>query len=187
MPAIDSQESLLGSWTSIAPEVRPSRGPDGAIRPLYLSRELAYQVGDAFELTILNHADPFGKASLAKIFIRGHVFWRGEHSIAAGAQKVDFVADVAYEVTPLLEGFANVLNQLATQSYQKWEVGQTQSIFGKAFAPFRLEAGKNFMEFDLIHLDRDLMFWGARHVDGRGFDTEENRPTNLQIPLRRSA
>jgi hypothetical protein len=27
------------------------------------------------------------------------------------------------------------------------------------------------------------MFWGARHVDGRGFDKEENRPTNLQIPL----
>ena len=25
------------------------------------------------------------------------------------------------------------------------------------------------------------MFWGARNVGGRGFDKEENRPTNLQI------
>ncbi len=187
MPAKDSRESLLGGWTSIAPEVRPSRGPDGAIRPFYLSREFTYEADDAFELAILNHADAFGRASLAKILIRGHVFWRGEHPIAAGAHQVDFVADVAYEVTPLHEGFANVLNQLAAQGYQKWQVGQTQSIFGKTFAPFRLEAGKNFMEFDLIHLDRDLMFWGARHVDGRGFDSEENRPTNLQIPLRRNA
>ena len=24
---------------------------------------------------------------------------------------------------------------------------------------------------------------GARNIDGRGFDKEENRPTNLQIPL----
>jgi hypothetical protein len=24
---------------------------------------------------------------------------------------------------------------------------------------------------------------GARNVDGRGLDEEENRPTNLQIPL----
>jgi len=29
----------------------------------------------------------------------------------------------------------------------------------------------------------NLLFWGARNVDGRGFDTEENRPTNLQIPM----
>jgi hypothetical protein len=27
------------------------------------------------------------------------------------------------------------------------------------------------------------LFWGARNIDGRGFDTEQNRPTNLQIPL----
>ena len=91
MPTKDIQGSLVGSWTSIAPEVRPSRGSDGAIHPLYLSRAFAYEAGDAFELTVLNHADPFGKASLAKIFIRGHVFWRGEHPIAAGAQKVDCV------------------------------------------------------------------------------------------------
>lgn len=25
-----------------------------------------------------------------------------------------------------------------------------------------------------------MLFWGAIHVDGRGFDTEINRPTNLQ-------
>jgi len=30
----------------------------------------------------------------------------------------------------------------------------------------------------------DLLFGGARHTDGRGFDKEENRP-HLQIPLRR--
>jgi hypothetical protein len=39
--------------------------------------------------------------------------------------------------------------------------------------------------YDLIYIYADLLFWGARNVDGRGFDTEDNRPTNLQIPLRR--
>jgi hypothetical protein len=39
------------------------------------------------------------------------------------------------------------------------------------------------MEYDLVYLRGDLLFWGARNVDGRGFDTEQNRPTNLQIPL----
>ena len=54
---------------------------------------------------------------------------------------------------------------------------------GNTFAPFGLLAGKHFQEFDLVYPRQDLLFWGARHVDGRGFDSEENRPTNLQIPL----
>jgi hypothetical protein len=31
----------------------------------------------------------------------------------------------------------------------------------------------------------DYLFYGAGNVDGRGCDTEQNRPTNLQISLRR--
>ena len=54
---------------------------------------------------------------------------------------------------------------------------------GKAFVPFGLAEGQIFAEHDLIYMHQDMMFWGARNVDGRGFDKEENRPTNLQIPL----
>jgi hypothetical protein len=88
-------------------------------------------------------------------------------------------------VTPLVPGFADLLNQVAATGYRPWRVGEAQSVFAKAFAPFGLAEGKNFMEFDLVYLSHDLLFWGARHVDGRGFDKEENRPTNLQIPLAR--
>lgn len=181
------KRSLAGHWASLATEVRPSvaRNPDGTPKPFYLRREFAYRDGDVFELLITNSADPFGKVPLARIRIEGHMAWRGEHPVAAGAQKVDFVADVAYEVTPLLQGFADVLNQVAAQGYARWEVGQTQSVFGKSFVPFSLKAGTNFMEYDLVHLAHGLLFWGARHVDGRGFDSEENRPTSLQIPLAR--
>ena len=58
-----------------------------------------------------------------------------------------------------------------------------QKIFGKSFPPFGVVEGRNFMEYDLVYLRGDMLFWGARNVDGRGFDTEANRPTNLQIPL----
>jgi hypothetical protein len=73
-----------------------------------------------------------------------------------------------------------------TNGYEKWAVGQRQSIFGKSFAPFGLVEGRNFMEYDLVYVSHDLLFWGARNVDGRGFDTEENRPMNLQIPMERT-
>lgn len=181
------QQALVGEWSSLATEVRPSaaKNADGTLKPFYLQRDFRYLAGDRFELAIVNSADAYGKVPLARIVIRGHVLWRGAHPVAAGAQKVDFVADEAYEVTPLLQGFADVLNQVAGQGYAQWEVGSAQSIFGKSFAPFGLVQGKNFMEFDLIHLSNGLLFWGARHIDGRGFDTEANRPTNLQIPLAR--
>ncbi|BCP53807.1 hypothetical protein K32_24240 [Kaistia sp. 32K] len=182
------KQAWLGSWVSIAPELRPSalKNADGTLKPFYLTREFNTLPDDRFELTVVNLHDPYGRIPLARIYIRGHTLWRGEHPIAAGAQKVDFVADEAYEVTPLAQGFADLLNQVAAQDYAKWEVGQTQSIFGKNFAPFGLVAGKNFQEYDLVYLAHDLLFWGARNIDGRGFDTEENRPTNLQIPLVRN-
>ncbi len=181
------KQSLVGDWASIAPEIRPSaaRNPDGTLKPFYLKRDFTYLGNDRFQLTVVNSADPYAKVPLARILIKGHMLWRGEHPIAPGAQKVDFVADEAYEVTPLLQGFADVLNQVAASGYAKWEVNGTQSVFGKAFAPFGLAEGRNFMEYDLVYLAHDLLFWGARNVDGRGFDKEENRPTNLQIPLAR--
>lgn len=179
------KQSMKGEWTSIAPELRPSsvKSPDGIIKPFYLTRDFRYSPDDTFELVIVNSADAYGKVPLAKIALKGHIVWQGEHPIAAGAQKVKFSADAGYDVTPLAPGFVAVLNQVANKGFTPWEMNRTQSILGKAFAPFALAEGQTFAEYDLIYLYDDLLFWGARNVDGRGFDTEENRPTNLQIPL----
>ena len=187
MTVDQTKTALVGAWGSIAPEIRPgaSKNPDGTLKPFYLTRSFKYTADDRFELTIVNSADPYGSVPIAKIFLKGHVIWRGAHPIGLGANKVDFVADEAYEVTPFLQGFADLLNKVAATGFTKWEVNGTQSIFGKSFVPFGLVEGKNFMEFDLMYLSHDLLFWGARNVDGRGFDKEENRPTNLQIPLAR--
>jgi hypothetical protein len=179
------KQALLGNWGSIAPEVRPSaaKNADGSLKPFYLKRAFKYLPSDRFELEVVNSADPYGAVPLARIKIVGHMLWQGPHPIAPGAQKVDFVADEAYEVTPLAAGFADVLNKVAAAEYAPWAVNASQSIFGKTFAPFGLKEGTNFMEYDLVYLRGDLLFWGARNIDGRGFDTEQNRPTNLQIPL----
>jgi hypothetical protein len=181
------KQAMLGDWTSIAVEVRPSASKDaaGSLKPFYLTRAFKYLQSDRFALEIVNAADPLATVPLVRIRIAGHMHWRGAHPIAPGAQKVDFVADEAYEVTPLAQGFADVLNKVASAGYAPWAVNSPQSIFGKAFAPFGLAEGTNFMEYDLVYIRGDLLFWGARNIDGRGFDTEPNRPTNLQIPLLR--
>jgi hypothetical protein len=82
----------------------------------------------------------------------------------------------------LHQGFVDILNSV-TKGYDLWKLGESQSILKKEFAPFGLSAGQIFKEYDLIYLYDEMMFWGARNIDGRGFDREENRPTNLQIPL----
>ena len=187
MTVEDTKRALVGEWVSLVPEVRPSasKNPDGTLKPFYLSRQFKYLGDDRFELTISNWADPYGKVAIASIYLRGHIKWVGEHPIAAGAQKADFFADEAYEVTPMVAGFVDVLNKVASAGFAPWQLGKGQSVFGKTFVPFGLVAGRNFMEYDLVYLQDDYLFWGARNIDGRGFDTEQNRPTNLQIPLRR--
>lgn len=179
------KKEALGNWKSIAVEVRPSsfKNEDGTLKPFYLTREFSYLPEDKFQLEIINYADAFGKIPLVKMLIKGEVEWQGDHPIAEGAQKVDFTANESYEVTPLIQNFVDVLNSLAKEGFDQWEVGKSQNIFKKSFVPFGLKEGDVFKEYDLVYLYKDMMFWGARNVDGRGFDTEENRPTNLQIPM----
>jgi len=121
------KQALLGNWESIAPEVRPSaaKNADGSLKPFYLKRAFKYLPSVRFELEVVNSADPYGAVPLARIKIVGHMLWQGPHPIAPGAQKVDFVADEAYEVTPLAAGFADVLNKVAAAEYAPWAVNAT--------------------------------------------------------------
>jgi len=69
MTAQEIKQAMQGEWVSIAPEVRPStiKGPDGSIKPFYLTRAFTYQPNDAFQLTIVNLADACGKTLLARL------------------------------------------------------------------------------------------------------------------------
>jgi hypothetical protein len=61
------KEAMLGNWESIAPEIRPSKNLDGSLKPFYLKRSYKYLPSDRFELEIVNSADPYGAAPLARI------------------------------------------------------------------------------------------------------------------------
>src|SRR5260221_10233458 len=187
MTTDEARKASLGQWKSIAPEVRPSntKNADGTLKSFYLTRKFTLREDDRFGLVVTNFADPYGKVPIAKMSIKGHIEWRGEHAITPGAQKVDFSADEEYVVTPMIQGFADILNQY-TKGFSEWKVGESQSILKKAFVPFGLAAGQVFKEYDLVYVLNSMMFWGARHVCGRGFDTVENRPTNLQIPINKA-
>jgi hypothetical protein len=96
---------------------------------------------------------------------------------------VDYIADEAYEVTPLHQGFADVANRFPTGGLNTWEVNVMQDLSGKGFPLFSLVEGQTYVDYDLIYIYDNLLFNGSKNVDGRAFDRPENRPTNLQIPL----
>jgi hypothetical protein len=187
MTAAQTKEFIAGGqWKSLAVELRPSKDRvTGNIQPFFVYRTFRFSTNDSFECTVLNFADSLGKLPLVKIVIKGHNSWQEENPIIAGAWNLDYIADEAYEITPLHQGFADAINRSPVNSLNKWEVNVMQDIKAKAFPAFGLSEGQIYVDYDLVYVFQNLLFMGSKHVDGRAFDNPLNRPTNLQIPLMR--
>jgi hypothetical protein len=186
MTASETKQFIVGGeWISVATELRPSaiKTPTGEPKPFYCSRIFNYSPKDVFECTLINYADPNGRTPLVKIIILGHLAWKGDHPVAEGAYMLDYVADLAYMVTPLHQAFADAINQFPAPGLEKWEVNIMQDIKEKRFPPFGLHDGEIYTDYDLMYIYENLLFNGSKHVDGRAFDKPENRPTNFQVPL----
>lgn len=176
-----------GEWTSLAVELRPSedRTGSGKIDSFYVTRNFQYLDNDEFIGSIMVYGDPYGKIKLAKFTFKGHTLYGSEHPIADGAYEIDYVLDEAFEVTPLHQMFADNLNQVPIEGLEPFKANIMQDIKGKAFPLFNIQEGQTVVDHDLMYIHNDMLFMGAKHVDGRGFDKPENRPTNLQVPLER--
>ncbi|MFN8673802.1 MAG: hypothetical protein U0457_17200 [Candidatus Sericytochromatia bacterium] len=176
-----------GEWISITTELRPQedRTGSGKIAPFYVSRNFQYFDNEKFKGTIISYADPTAKLPLVKFEFLGHLEWKGEHEVAKGAQKIDYVLDEGFKVTPLNKMFSDMLNKFTVEGLNKWEENKTQDILMKEFPLFNIKKGEIVKDHDLIYIFNDMLFMGSKHVDGRGFDKPENRPELLQIPLYR--
>lgn len=186
MTAEETQQFIKGGiWQSITTELRPSitKNTAGDIQPFYLTRKFEYGDSNYFACSIINYADAIGNVPLVNIEIKGHLAWQGPHQLIEGAYKVDYVADTAYEITPLHQGFADAVNRFPSPDIQPWAINTTQDVKAKAFPVFGLNAGEIYVDYDLIYIYNNMLFNGSKNVDGRAFDKPENRPTNLQLPL----
>lgn len=172
-------------WISITTELRPQedRTGTGKVQPFYVTRSFKFSEGDKFVGTITSYGDPYGKIPLVKFEFRGHVEWQGEHPVTKGAQKIDYVLDEGFIVTPLNSQFADMLNQIPIKGLNKFEVNIAQDILKKPFPLFNIQEGQIVKDYDLIYIYNGMLFMGAKHVDGTAFDKPENRPHLLQIPL----
>src|SRR5439155_22348400 len=105
-----------------------------------------------------NRTSVEGTVALVKIVIKGYNVWRGEHPIAPDAYNLDYIADEAYELIPLHQGFADVANRFPTPGLTTWEVNVMQDVRGKAFPLFSLVEGQTYVDYDLMYLYNDMLF-----------------------------
>jgi hypothetical protein len=52
--------------------------------------------------------------------------------------------------------------------------------------PLGLDLLHRGTEYDLVKVEGDKLYYGARPADGSGLDTPERRPAALQVPLVRA-
>ena len=177
----------IGEWESLSVELRPTedRAGAGQIQPTYLKRNFKYMEGDKFVGTITLFGDNYGQMPLMEFEFKGNLTWGDEHPIADGAWVIDYVLDEGFGVTPLHEQSAQILNTALPEGMAPFEANVKKDILGKAFPMFHIVEGQIVSDYDLIYFHSGLLFMGAKHVDGTPFDKVENRPHQLQIPLKR--
>jgi len=120
---------------------------------------------------------------LLQFEFRGHLKWGGPHPIASGALEIDYVLDRAFLVTPLHEQAAAMLNAVPAQGLKPFRANEAQDILQKAFPMFNIAEGQTVIDYDLLLLRDEHLYFGAKHVDGTPFDRSDRRPQQLQVPL----
>ena len=175
----------LGEWKSLSVELRPSedRTGSGTVNPTYLKRHFKYLEGNKFVGTITLFADNYGQMPLMEFEFKGQLRWYDAHPIAEGAYSLDYILDEGFGVTPLHEQAAQMLNMAPVEGIPPFVVGVKQDILKKAFPMFHIVEDQVVVDHDLIYFKNELLFMGAKHVDGTPFDQPDRRPHQLQIPL----
>ncbi|MEM8851802.1 MAG: hypothetical protein AAGE03_17435 [Pseudomonadota bacterium] len=184
---------LVRTWTSISCEMRPqanAQDPTLAPDPSYLTRDFVYDAEDGFEANITVYADSACAVPAVSYDFAGRIVWHDPNPAAPGAWSQDYVLDRRLDLTVLAPPMADQLNALPDGACGDgpFVVGETRDILGKPCALLRFVDGNPYVvDHDLLHVRQDtpdMLFMGAKHVDGTGFYYAENRPVvGLQQPL----
>lgn len=178
-------DAMRGSWESITCELRPTPYQEGtAPTPFHLTRAFTYD-GNLFAGTIVSYADPLCEMPLVSYSFEGHLVSHGDSPAAPGAELIDYVLDRSLKLTPLNDGFTEQLNALppAACGAEPWETGVEQSVAETGCALLNLAKGQVYVDHDIVHVIDDMLFFGAKPVDGSNFEDPANRPVQLQVPM----
>lgn len=189
------KQRVVGHWVSMSCELRPQQDPKDPSRApsaSYLKRDFKYDASGGFEAVITVFADPACAMPAVTYEFAGEIVWHGRNPAIEGAWSQDYVLNRRLSLTILAPPMASQLNTLPEGACGEGEfaVGQKRDILGKPCVLLKFVDDSNIVvDHDLLYVRDDapdMLFMGAKHVDGTGFYSPENRPkTGLQQPLLR--
>lgn len=187
------KDRIVGRWMSIACEIRPQQSqedPQRAPDPSYLTRDFTFDADGGFDAAITVFADSACAIPTVRFEFAGEIVWHDENPAAPGAWSQDYVLNRALQLTVLSPLVAEQMNQLPDGACGSgpFELDKPRVILGEPCVLLRFVDGSKYVvDHDFLYVREDtpnMLFMGAKHVDGTGFYYPENRPTvGLQQPL----
>ena len=176
-----------GSWSSLACEVRPQVGQDGAVTEWWLTRDITFKDG-RIEAEFTTYAAAGCQGPLNTLAFGGQVDVIGDSAVLPGAKEADLTIDGYVRFIPRAQGFADFLNTTGPDDCgaEPWAVGAAQDVLSGGCSLVGIEAGVPTVEYEILAVEGDHLYFGARPVDGTFLTRPEDRPTALLVPLRRN-
>jgi hypothetical protein len=175
-------QQFIGHWVSERGEERPNA--QGGTN--YLKRDFT-NTRDEAAATLMFFKDASYTDRTFTLVVSGPYRFVRPSAAVPGAVEADF-SFTDMKITPHTPEFAGFLNsgKPGTCGTEAWKVDVQQSVKptdGCAVIGVKLS---EYREYDLVKVDGDTLYYGARPADGSAPDTPAKRPTALQVPLVRA-
>ncbi|MBI2519797.1 MAG: hypothetical protein HYV97_05260 [Bdellovibrio sp.] len=186
---------IKGKWVSITCELRfheIATESNGKVEATWIKREFIFDGRNNFQGRHTTYDDSLCQSPHFEYYFRGRLEWRGPHETAPTAQKVDFIMDEEFSITPRSRVFIEQMNKLPSGACgdKKWELNVAQDVLRRPCVLLNTKQGEVVKDFDLIYLSYEgmFLFMGAKqNMDQRFSKDEEHRPKGgLQVPLVRA-
>jgi len=173
-------QTLSGDWESLSCELRPP-----AEQPTYLTRAISFtEIQVAARFTF--YADASCEQALMTWFFSGDYEVLADSAVAQGVVDANLMINTL-RITPHAAGIVDTLNSSEDGDCGKtlWEADTEQDVTETGCSLFGVTPNQKTTEYELLYTLDDYLFFGTRPLDGSSVDTEDKRPTALQIPLKR--
>ncbi len=188
--------AMKGHWKSIACELRPQAAPNPGepVQSSWVTRDFRFDGTGRFKATIITYGDEFCEVPLNEFNFSGHAELGGASRAAKGAREITYVLDESLSITPRSPMVVDMMAKLPPKACgdEPYRLDQAQSILRKSCVLLNnIDSGQVVKDHDLVYLHGSgryqMLFMGAKHVNGSGFYKPENRPkSGLQVPLMRT-
>lgn len=174
---------IQGHWLSAACETRPA--PNGG--KIYIKRDFTVQESSWFGY-FSYYAEDSCQTLTSVGYAEGPYTLGNPVTTPPDGNEGQFVL-AKLKITPKLQGTADYLNTAAagTCGTQAWAVNAEQDVTPThGCSVLGVDLSTCGTEYEIVKVESDKLYFGARPADGSNLCTADKRPTAWQVPLARS-